>query len=102
MSISPKDVLNKNKNLNKRIDIEKINLDNVSIDDLRFDGKNYEEYVNLYSLLENVSACQVSDAFNSVFRRSGVIQSIKPINNQKVLEQFSLPKLQVMIGELLL
>lgn len=84
MSISPKDVLNKNKNLNKRIDIEKINLDNVSIDDLRFDGKNYEEYINLYSLLENVSACQVSDAFNSVFRRSGVIQSIKPINNQKV------------------
>jgi 3-hexulose-6-phosphate synthase len=35
-------------------------------------------------LLENVSACQVSDAYNGISRRSGVIQSIKPINNQKV------------------
>ena len=84
MSISPKDVLNKNKNLNKRIEVEKINLDNVTVDDLRFNGKNYEEYVNLYSLLENVSACQVSDAFNGISGRSGVIQKIKPINNQKV------------------
>ena len=84
MSISPKDVLNKNKNLNKRVDIEKINLNDVSIDDLRFNGKNYEEYINLYSLLENVSACQVSDAFNSISKRSGTIQAIKPINNQKV------------------
>lgn len=84
MSISPQDVLNRNKNLNKRIDIEKINVDNVSIDDLRFNGKNYDEYINLYSLLENVSSCQVSDAFNSIFKRSGTIQSIKPINNQKV------------------
>ena len=41
MSISPKDVLNKNKDLNKRIDVEKINLENVTIDDLRFNGKNY-------------------------------------------------------------
>ncbi|WP_406535306.1 RraA family protein [Methanobrevibacter sp.] len=84
MSISPKDVLNINKNLNKRIEVEKINLDNVTVDDLRFNGKNYDEYVNLYSLLENVSACQVSDAFNGISGRSGVIQSIKPINNQKV------------------
>ena len=84
MSISPKDVLNKNKDLNKRIDVEKINLENVTIDDLRFNGKNYDNYINLYSLLENVSACQVSDAYNGISRRSGVIQSIKPINNQKV------------------
>ena len=84
MSLNPKDVLNKNKNLNKRIDVDKINLDNVTIDDLRYNGKNYDEYVNLMSLLENVSACQVSDAYNSISRRSGVIQSIKPVNNQKV------------------
>jgi len=84
MSISPKDVLNKNKNLNKRVGINKINLDNVSIKDLKFNGKNYDEYINLMSLLENVSACQVSDAYNGISRRSGVIQSIKPINNQKV------------------
>jgi 3-hexulose-6-phosphate synthase len=36
------------------------------------------------SLLENVSACQVSDAYNGITRRSGSIQSIKPVNNQKV------------------
>ena len=84
MSISPKDILNQNNNLNKRIDIDKINLNNVSVDDLRYNGKNYDEYINLMSLLENVSACQVSDAVNGISRRSGVIQSIKPINNQKV------------------
>ena len=84
MSVKPNDVLNKKRNLNKRVDISKIKLDNVSIDDLHFNGKNYDEYINLMSLLENVSSCQVSDAFNSVFKRSGVIQSIKPVNNQKV------------------
>lgn len=39
MSISPNDVLNKNKNLNKRISVDKINLKNVTIDDLQFNGK---------------------------------------------------------------
>ncbi len=84
MSISPKDVLNKNKNLNKRIEVEKIDLENVTIDDLKFSGKNYDEYINLQSLLENISACQISDAYNAIFRRPGTIQKIKPINNQKV------------------
>ncbi len=84
MSISPKDVLNKNKNLKKRIDIDKIDLKNVTVDDLKFNGKNYDEHINLISLLESVSACQVSDAYNGISKRSGVIQSIKPVNNQKV------------------
>ena len=84
MSFGPKDVLNRNKNLSKRVDIDKINLENVTVDDLRFDGKNYSRYINLQSLLENVSACQISDAYNAISKRSGTIQSIKPINNQKV------------------
>lgn len=84
MSISPKDVLNKNKNLRKRIDVDRINLDGVSVDDLKFNGKNYEKHINLISLLEIVSACQISDAYNGISKRSGVIQAIKPINNQKV------------------
>lgn len=84
MSISPKDVLNKNKNLNKRIDVEKINVDDVSIDDLRFNGNNYEKYINLHSLLDCVSACQISDAYNSISRRPGTFNSIKPVNNQRV------------------
>ncbi len=84
MAISPSDVLNKNKNLKKRVNIDKINLDDVTIDDLKFNGKNYDNYINLMSLLDNVSACQVSDAYNGISRRSGSIQSIKPINNQRV------------------
>ena len=84
MSLSPKDVLNKNKNLKKRVDVEKINLDDVTIDDLRFNGKNYERFINLQSLLENVSACQISDAYNALFRRPGTIAKIKPVNNQRV------------------
>ena len=84
MTINPKDVLNKNKNLNKRFDVSKFRLDNVTVDDLKYNGKNYVEHINLMSLLDNVSACQVSDAYNGVSKRSGVIQSIKPINNQKV------------------
>ena len=84
MSITPKDLLNKNKNLKKRVDVSKISLDNVSVDDLKYNGKNYAKYINLMSLLENVSACQVSDAYNGISKRSGTIQTIKPINNQKV------------------
>lgn len=84
MSISPSDVLNKNKNLNKRVDVNDIKLDDVTIEDLKFNGKNYSQYINLQSLLDNITACQISDAYNGISRRSGVIQSIKPINNQKV------------------
>jgi 3-hexulose-6-phosphate synthase len=56
----------------------------VSIEDLSFNGKNYSEHINLMSLLENVSACQVSDAYNGISKRPGTIQNIKPVNNQKV------------------
>ena len=84
MSVTPKDILNKNKNLKKRINVEDIKLDDVTIEDLKFNGDNYEKHINLISLLENISACQLSDAFNGIFHRSGNIKSIKPINNQKV------------------
>ncbi len=84
MSISPKDLVNKNKNLNKRIDVGEISLDNVSINDLMYNGKNYDEHINLMSLLENVSACQVSDAYNGIYKRSGTIQTIRSVNNRKV------------------
>lgn len=84
MGITPKDILNKNKDLDKRVKVEDINLDGVSIDDLRFAGDNYEKHINLISLLENISACQLSDAYNGISHRSGTIKSIKPINNRKV------------------
>ena len=84
MSVSPKDILNKNKNLEKRVKAEDINLDDVAMEDLKFNGDNYQKHINLMSLLENISACQLSDAYNSISHRSGTIKSIKPINNQKV------------------
>ena len=84
MSVTPNDLLNKNKNLKKRVDVDKINLADVTVNDLKFNGDNYEKYINLMSLLENVSACQVSDAYNAIYKRSGTIKSIKPINNIKV------------------
>ena len=84
MSITPKDVLNKNRDLEKRVDVEDIDLENVTVDDLKFNGDNYKEYINLQSLLENISACQISDAFKGIAQRSGTIKSIKPINNLKV------------------
>ena len=84
MSVTPKDILNKNKDLEKRVKVEDIDLNNVTVDDLTFRGNNYKEYINLLSLLENISACQISDAYNGVSHRSGTIKSIKPINNLKV------------------
>ena len=83
MAVTPNDILNK-KNLNKRVDVTDIDLDNVSIEDLKYNGDNYKEYINLQSLLENISACQLSDAYNGISHRSGTIKSIKPINNLKV------------------
>ena len=84
MSINPKNILNKNKNLDKRVAVDKINLDNVSINDLTFNGDNYKEFINLVSLLDNVSSCQISDAYLGISNKSPAIQNIKPINNKKV------------------
>ena len=83
MSITPNDILHK-KNLDNRVNVPDIDLDGVSIKDLKFCGDNYLEYINLQSLLENISACQLSDAYNGISHRSGTIKSIKPINNLKV------------------
>ena len=79
MAVTPNDILHK-KNLNKRVDVTDIDLDKVSIEDLKYNGDNYKEYINLQSLLENISACQLSDAYNGISHRSGTIKSIKPIN----------------------
>lgn len=83
MSITPNDILRKKK-LYKRVDVSEIDVEGVSIKDLKFNGDNYKEYINLQSLLENISACQLSDAYNGISHRSGTIKSIKPINNLKV------------------
>ena len=84
MSVTPSDVLNKNKNLDKRVNVGDIDLKNVTVDDLKFNGDNYREHIHLCSLLENISVCQISDAYKGISHRSGTIKSIKPINNLKV------------------
>lgn len=83
MSIKPKDLLNNKKNLDKKINFEEISLENITIDDLTYNGDNYNRFINLNSFLDNVSACQISDAFNEIAHRSGVLYNLKSINNLK-------------------
>ena len=100
MSVTPNDILNKNKDLDKRVKVEDINLNDVTIDDLKFNGDNYKKHINLVSLLENISVCQLSDAYNGISHRSGTIKSI----NQSIIGRFGdvsiLQRLPVTIGEL--
>lgn len=83
MSIKPRDLLNNKRDLDKKVKFEDISLDNISIDDLTYNGKNYKNYINLNSFLDNVSSCQISDAFNEIAHRSGVVYNLKSINNLK-------------------
>ena len=83
MSIKPQDLLNNKKDLEKRVKFEDISLNDISIDDLSYGGNNYNQYINLSSFLENVSTCQISDAFNEIAHRSGVLYNLKSINNLK-------------------
>ncbi len=81
-SVLAKSKLNK-VNINKKIEIKDVVLDNVTIDDLVLGKNNYDQFINLKNLLDGVSSCQVSDAFNNLFRRSGVVKNLKSINNLK-------------------
>lgn len=83
MSIKPQDLLKNKKDLNKQIKFEDITLDDITIDDLTYNGDNYKKYINLNSFLNQVSTCQISDAFNEIAHRSGVIYNLKSINNLK-------------------
>lgn len=58
-----------------------LKLGNFSIDDLDEDLNN-PNYVQLKYLLDSVCGCQISDAFNKISRRSGVIKSLKSINGK--------------------
>ena len=83
MSIKPQDLLNNKKDLDKLIEFDDISLDDITIEDLTFNGHNYAEYINLNSFLNSVSSCQISDAFNKIAHRSGVIYNLKSVNNLK-------------------
>ena len=81
MSIKPQDLLHNKKDLSKIKEFEDISLENITNDDLTFNGKNYDAFINLNSFLNQVSSCQISDAFNEIAQRSGVIYNLKSINN---------------------
>ena len=83
MSIRPQDLLHNKKDLSKIKKFEDISLENVKIDDLIFNGKNYNAFINLNSFLNQVSSCQISDAFNEIAHRSGVLYNLKSVNNLK-------------------
>ncbi|MBR0271577.1 MAG: RraA family protein [Methanobrevibacter sp.] len=83
MSIKPKDLLKNKKDLDKKIAFDEISLEDIAIDDLTYNGDNYKQFINLNSFLDNVSSCQISDAFNEIAHRSGVLYNLKSINNLK-------------------
>ena len=89
--ISPKTVLkmaSKKGKVNKKTELNEINLteDNFSIEDLylKEDKSNIKAYTNLKALIDSVCTCQVSDAYNNISRRSGVIKGLKSVNKQRV------------------
>ena len=45
MSITPRDLINNKKNSDKILAFNDICLDDVSIDDLSFNGDNYDNYI---------------------------------------------------------
>lgn len=83
MAIGPKKVVKmatgkKSKNL-KIKDIE-LKEDSFTIDDLNLENKNS---LKLKTLLEAVSSCQISDAYNNLYRESGVIKGLKSLTDKK-------------------
>ena len=76
--------LNKIANVNKKIAVNDIDLKNVTIEDLELANDNYDEFINLKNLLDGVSSCQFSDAYNELYRKTGVVKGLKSINNQKI------------------
>ena len=79
--ITPKTLLKKS---SKVIDLDDVDISkyDFSIDDL--DNEKSKNHALLKKILDSSSACQVSDAFSSVSGRSGVIDGLKPMNDNKV------------------
>ena len=53
MSVTPSDLLHNKKDLNKKIDVEDIDLSEISIEDLVFNKKNYKNYCKINFTDEN-------------------------------------------------
>ncbi|MCC7553539.1 MAG: RraA family protein [Methanobacteriaceae archaeon] len=83
--LSPNSVFQKKfkKNFKKNLSLENLNLENVSIDDLQ-ENNNFENYYQLKFFLDNISSCQLADAYLNIVKRSPTIYNLKSINNLKV------------------
>lgn len=79
-----KSKLNKKENVDKKISVYDIDLNNVTIDDLELGNANYNQFINLKNLLDGVSSCQLSDAYNNLYRKTGVVKGLKSVNNNTV------------------
>ena len=79
--ITPKTLLKKS---SKVIDLDDVDISkyNFSIEDL--DDEKSKSHALLKKILDSSSACQVSDAYSSVSGRNGVIDGLKPMNDNKV------------------
>ena len=66
MSVTPSDLLHNKKDLNKKIDVEDIDLSEISIEDLVFNKKNYKNYINLSLFLLEYQAIFEETEFLSV------------------------------------
>jgi 3-hexulose-6-phosphate synthase len=69
---------------NEDLDLNSIELeiDEFSIDDLvlKEDESNIENYNKLNTILNTASTCQVSDAYNTLYRKTGVVKGLKSLN----------------------
>lgn len=79
-----KSKLKSKRDADKKIAVEDIDLSNVTIDDLKLGRNNYGSFINLKNLLDGISSCQLSDAYNGLYRRTGVVKGLKSVNNIRV------------------
>lgn len=79
-----KSKLDKIKNIDKSISPENINLEGVTLEDLTLKKDNHDKFINLKNLLDNISSCQLSDAYNALSGKKGTVKGLKSINGHKV------------------
>ncbi len=83
-SVLSKSKLKNTENVDRIIKPQDIDVEGVKIEDLDLKENNYNKFINLKNLLNNISSCQLSDAYNNLFRKKGTIKGLKSINNHKV------------------
>lgn len=84
MSVTPSDLLHNKKDLNKKIDVEDIDLSEISIEDLVFNKKNYKNYINLSLYLKVFPHAKFPMHITEFQEDQVIIKELKPINRLRV------------------